>query len=140
MQTPVCIKLNRILHDLSVFPDPEVFNPQRWLVEVEERHRLEKFFVPFLRGTRPCLGMKYVSVTSALLGRAFPQAVTDERPTGLGYAELYLVIAQVFYNFDMELVDDTDRARDVDVVRDCFVGLPTPESKGIRTRLTERKV
>lgn len=37
------------------FPDPLVFTPERWLVE---DNRLDKYLMPFSRGTRGCLGQK----------------------------------------------------------------------------------
>lgn len=56
----------------------------------------------------------------------------------LAWAELYLASACVFRRFDFELVDMV-RKRDVDAVRDCHVGFPSKESKGIRVRIRERE-
>ncbi|KAK7429430.1 hypothetical protein QQZ08_004022 [Neonectria magnoliae] len=42
-------------HDAKVFPNPDVYNPHRWL-DVEERKRMEPFFIPFSTGGRGCLG------------------------------------------------------------------------------------
>jgi hypothetical protein len=50
------------------------------------------------------------------------------------YAELFLTVARIMTRFDMVLYD-TKRSRDVDVVRDCIIGLPSPESKGIRVKI-----
>lgn len=50
-------------------------------------------------------------------------------------AELYLVVATVFRRFDMELYD-TIRERDIDVVRDCFIGEVSPESRGVWVKAT----
>ena len=55
-------------------------------------------------------------------------------PSSLALAELYIVIACLFRRFDLELVD-TIRSRDVDAVRDCFIGEPSPESLGVRVRV-----
>lgn len=41
--------------------------------------------------------------------------------------------------FDIETYD-TVRSRDVDVVRDCIIGLPSPESPGIRVRITKDRL
>jgi hypothetical protein len=35
---------------------------------------------------------------------------------------------------------DTKRSRDVDVVRDCIIGLPSPESKGIRVKIIKDRL
>lgn len=41
--------------DPKMFPDPETFNPNRWM-DVEERKRMEPMFVPFSTGARGCIG------------------------------------------------------------------------------------
>ncbi|KAI1617013.1 cytochrome P450 monooxygenase [Exophiala viscosa] len=40
--------------DASVFPDPEVYNPERWLGE--EGKELQPFFIAFSAGARGCIG------------------------------------------------------------------------------------
>lgn len=39
------------------FPDPLTFLPERWLVDA---NKPDKYLMPFSRGTRGCLGQKYV--------------------------------------------------------------------------------
>lgn len=46
-------------------------------------------------------------------------------------AELYIVIACLFRRFNLDLYDTT-RVRDIDVVRDCFIGESSPQSVGVR--------
>lgn len=46
-------------HNSTVFPEPEKFNPGRWLAD--NSVELEKYNVAFSKGTRNCIGMKYVS-------------------------------------------------------------------------------
>lgn len=48
-------------------------------------------------------------------------------------AELYIVIACLFHRFDLQL-HDTIRERDIDFVRDCFIGEPSPKSVGVRVK------
>jgi len=48
-------------------------------------------------------------------------------------AEIYIVIACLFRRFDLQL-HDTIRERDIDVVRDCFIGEVSPESAGVRIK------
>ena len=50
------------------------------------------------------------------------------------WAELLIATATVFSQFKFELCG-TIPARDVDVVRDCFIGQPSLESKGVRVRV-----
>lgn len=58
--------------------------------------------------------------------------------TSLAYAELYLVSAHLIRRFDMRLCD-VIRERDVDTVRDAFIGLPSKESKGVRIEITQTR-
>ena len=55
----------------------------------------------------------------------------------LAYAELYLATAIVFRKFDLQLFE-TGR-EDVDIVRDCFVGKPKVDSKGIRVSVVAER-
>ena len=43
----------------QVFPDPDTFEPDRWLQSEGLRTR-EQYLVPFSKGPRACLGMQYV--------------------------------------------------------------------------------
>jgi cytochrome P450 len=94
------------MHDNpQYFPNPEVFDPDRWLKADSER-RLGKYLVNFSKGTRSCLGMN------------------------LAKAEIFLIMAAVFHRFDMELFE-TDRS-DVEIVHDYFNPSPKNDSKGVR--------
>ena len=55
----------------------------------------------------------------------------DLQYTSLGYAELYVAVATLFRRFDFDLVNVL-RERDIDLMRDCFVGEPSLESPGVR--------
>lgn len=58
--------------------------------------------------------------------------------SSLAYAELYLVSAYIIRRFDMRLYD-VIRERDVDTVRDAFIGLPSIESKGVRVEIIRKR-
>lgn len=60
------------------------------------------------------------------------------KSVSLSYAEMYLGLATVLRRFELELFD-TVRERDVDVVRDCFVGMPMPEAKGVRVKVLGKR-
>ena len=47
-----------VLHDPSIFPDPQTFNPSRWIGEQSEIERLDRYMVAFGKGSHMCLGMK----------------------------------------------------------------------------------
>jgi cytochrome P450 len=89
-----------------IFPSPHTFNPDRWIESKNENYRLDKYLVPFAKGSRACVGIN------------------------LAYAEMYLALAYVFKRFDFELFETT--RKDVDIARDCFVATPVKGSKGIR--------
>jgi len=55
--TPVSTTQKFIHENPTIFHDPKSFIPERWLDPVE-RKRLEKYLVPFGRGSRSCLGIK----------------------------------------------------------------------------------
>lgn len=44
--------------DPTIYTQPSVFNPERWLGPSEKVAHLDKFLVPFGRGARMCVGMK----------------------------------------------------------------------------------
>ncbi|BCS21764.1 uncharacterized protein APUU_22196A [Aspergillus puulaauensis] len=54
--TPVAMTSYWMHMDSKVFPDPDKFEPQRWLDEHNEA--MAEYFVPFGRGSRDCLGRK----------------------------------------------------------------------------------
>lgn len=47
-----------ILRDPKIFPEPSKFRPERWLLEPDELRKLERYLVPFSKGTLGCLGPK----------------------------------------------------------------------------------
>ncbi|KAL1868298.1 hypothetical protein Daus18300_006022 [Diaporthe australafricana] len=112
--TPVSQTFRDVLLDPEIFPEPRQFDPDRFARAVAERgERLDRYLVSFSRGGRSCAGIN------------------------LAYAELYLTVAALVGRFDMELFD-FDRARDLDVVRDKFTGLPSREARPIRFRFRPR--
>ena len=52
--TPIYLHINP-----EVFPNPHAFLPERWLdLKDKQRQHLEHNLVPFIRGSRSCIGMK----------------------------------------------------------------------------------
>ncbi|KAI0893426.1 cytochrome P450 [Annulohypoxylon nitens] len=124
--TPVSMGIYHMHMNPVLFPEPSVFNPDRWLgnprVEPAQLEAagylppldgkakpLSHFMVGFGRGTRMCFGLN------------------------LAYAELYIGLATLFRRHEFELFK-TSR-RDVDIAMDMFVGQPWWGSKGIRARV-----
>ncbi|KAK5046635.1 hypothetical protein LTR84_007396 [Exophiala bonariae] len=112
--TPITMSLSAIHSDRDIFPNPSYFDPSRWISSEGAMRPLDKYFVPFSKGSRSCLGMN------------------------LAYAEIYLAAATVLRRFEFAL-HDVIYERDVEVVRDCFVGLASPKSKGVRFKITNRR-
>ena len=52
--TPVSMTTVDVLMNGEIFPEPERFMPERWINEPG----LERYFVPFGKGSRQCLGIK----------------------------------------------------------------------------------
>jgi len=92
--------------DEDVFPNAYIFRPERWL----EDNKLQRYLLPFSRGTRACLGIN------------------------LAWAELYLVMAKVFRQFNFD-VSQVIRERDIDIARDVILGVPRADSKGTNVKV-----
>ncbi|KIW87158.1 uncharacterized protein Z519_12269 [Cladophialophora bantiana CBS 173.52] len=103
-----------IHHSPTYFEDPMAFRPQRWI----DNPTLERYLVPFSRGTRACVGMN------------------------LAYAELYLTVAGVFRQYGsrevrfpedqgfLELYDTS--YKDIEIIGDGVTPLYRPDSNGVR--------
>ncbi len=101
-----------LLHENeTIFPEPKTFRPERWLHDNHEK--LQRYLVSFSRGTRGCLGIN------------------------LAWAEMYLTLASIFRRFDFDL-SQVVRERDIDCVRDCIIGAPSVDSKGIIVKVLSR--
>ncbi|KAJ5668037.1 uncharacterized protein N7477_006607 [Penicillium maclennaniae] len=95
--TPVSRSIYFVHMDPDVFPEPNTFNPDRWLESSQKGERLDRFLVPFTKGSRICLGMN------------------------LAYAELYLMFATLARRIDLEMRTSWE---DIQVTRDMILGVP----------------
>ncbi|KAJ4505583.1 hypothetical protein HRR83_008582 [Exophiala dermatitidis] len=108
--TPVS-ESNYFVHmDKTIFPNPAEYDPGRWLRAAEAGIRLDRYLVSFTKGSRMCVGIN------------------------LAYAELYLTVAMIMSRFEMENYE-TSYETDIRIDRDFFVGVPSPESKGVRAKI-----
>lgn len=55
---PISMSLRHILLNPDIFREPLEFRPERWLKSNPDLDRINKFYVPFSRGTRNCIGIK----------------------------------------------------------------------------------
>jgi cytochrome P450 len=114
-----CSMTGLLIHTSPLyFPDPTSFMPERWL----DNPRLNRYLVPFSRGTRQCIGIN------------------------LAYAELYLTLAGLFRVYgSKEVRGDGDKGwlelwetsfeRDVEIVGDGITPLVRTGSEGIRIKV-----
>lgn len=111
-RTPVGMNQTDVHMDENIFPEYEKFKPERWINPQKMKYGsiVDKYFVPFGKGTRSCLGLN------------------------LAWCELYLGMAAVFRNFKFELYE-TDYS-DVEVKHDFWLPSPKLDSKGIRVKCT----
>ena len=59
IKTPIASTTYFVSTDPELFPDPFAFQPERW-VKSEDGERLDKYLTNFSKGTRSCVGQKYV--------------------------------------------------------------------------------
>ncbi|KAL9078820.1 MAG: hypothetical protein Q9157_002261 [Trypethelium eluteriae] len=108
--TPVSMTIYLLHNRPDIFPEPHEFRPERWLTSQAER--LDRYLVPFSKGSRSCVGMN------------------------LANAEICLTLAYLFRRFRLELFETT-RA-DVDIEHDYFTAFPRLDSKGVQVLVKER--
>jgi cytochrome P450 len=103
--TPVGMTPREMQLDPEVYEDPTEFKPERWLQPNTDK--MYRNFIPFGRGNYACIGMN------------------------LAWVELYVVLAVAFRRRNFKLYD-TYLERDIHIIRDCFVGEVSLETKGVR--------
>lgn len=52
-----------ILTDPNIFSNPHAFDPERWLRAAAKGERLDRYLINFSRGSRICVGLKYVDLS-----------------------------------------------------------------------------
>ena len=95
----------------DVFPNAMEFDPERW-IRRGEKERSEKYFVPYGRGQRICVGKEFATVS------------------------LYLTVANLFHKYDLEWFETSER--DLEMVHEMFAPFPAADSKGLRAYIRER--
>src|SRR5271170_3517470 len=90
-----CYSIHR---DPIIFPNPESFDPSRWIPKEKVTEAMNEAFMPFSKGTRACLGIN------------------------LAYMELKVTVATLIKSFSVRVGDDMKRD-DMDM-RDHFLIFP----------------
>ncbi|KAF1974959.1 benzoate 4-monooxygenase cytochrome P450 [Bimuria novae-zelandiae CBS 107.79] len=93
----------------DVFPEPERYRPERWIEARERGENLGKYLATFVKGGRMCLGIN------------------------LAYTEMYLTIAAIFHNFDLEFVDSG--LENITTTRGYFFGFTDNYDWGVKFRV-----
>ncbi|UPL04164.1 hypothetical protein LCI18_015098 [Fusarium solani-melongenae] len=77
-------------HDKTAFPNPQVYNPYRWLTDdcrrMSEDKLRDRFYIPFSRGANICMGAHFA------------------------YLELYISVSQVIRSFHLEICNSAQRS------------------------------
>ena len=102
--TPISMNNMDMHDDPSVFVDPALFDPDRWLRP--DGAKLHKQLAPFCRGTRACVGMN------------------------LAYAEMYITLATLFRRYEMVLFETG--VEDVQVAHEYHIPQVRKGSRGVR--------
>jgi len=89
----------------DIFPDPEKFDPSRWLDPATSRV-MDKHMVPFGKGSRQCIGMPYAPFLQLSSLPPLPCMGTNFRQR-LAYCELYVTLGTIFRQFENMRVDQT---------------------------------
>ncbi|KAJ9245692.1 hypothetical protein DTO169E5_411 [Paecilomyces variotii] len=108
--TPVSQSTYLVNNDPSAFPNPQVFDPERWVKAAQDGVNLDKYMVSFSKGSRACLGIN------------------------LAYAKLYLGIARVATSLDMDLFETTQK--DIDVYHTRGFAFPKEGDGAVKVRIT----
>ncbi|KAL1876934.1 hypothetical protein Daus18300_002540 [Diaporthe australafricana] len=95
--------------DPEVFPEPNKYNPERWLGEYNPR--MDDYMQPFSKGSRDCLGKN------------------------LARAELYIAIGTLFRPGGPRLAISGCDESDIFPVNDKEWGVPKPDSRGLSVRV-----
>ncbi|KAK2743929.1 hypothetical protein FQN57_004552 [Myotisia sp. PD_48] len=111
--TPVSSSIHLILRDPKIFTDALTFVPDRWIQTGKTGSNMEKYLVPFSKGTAGCLG------------------------PNMAYAWLYIVLATILRKFEFRLDNTTEE--NITIVRDCFNAQTKPGLNMINVKvLAER--
>lgn len=99
----------------SVFPSPRDFRPSRWIDSSPENLKeMHRYFVPFSKGSRSCVGME------------------------LAKMELMLTAGNVFQKFGGEMRLWNTTGKDVSWAYDFFAPYIAVDSKGLRVKINSR--
>ncbi|PVI01276.1 cytochrome P450 [Periconia macrospinosa] len=111
--TPVSMTTYWMHNDPAVFPDPSVYNPNRWIdADPEHLKAMRTYYVPFAKGSRNCVGQNLV------------------------YMQLFHTLARMFRpGSPIYHLHDTT-LRDVVAIHGLLFPLPPLDTNGVRVRVS----
>ncbi|KAF3479504.1 uncharacterized protein GIQ15_06480 [Arthroderma uncinatum] len=108
--TPVSLSSYLMHNDPSVFPNPHIFDPERWIKASQEGINLDKYM---------------------LFEKLW---LMDQLPPSLAYAQIYLGIAAIASRLDMELFDTTQQ--DIEVYHARGPAYPKEGPGSVKVKVT----
>ncbi|KAI0205620.1 cytochrome P450 [Astrocystis sublimbata] len=112
--TPVSMTTWWMHNNPAVFPDPESFEPHRWLTANPDTLKtMQAYYVPFARGSRNCVGQNLV------------------------YMQMYHTLSRLFRPGASELSLYSTSTRDIVAVHGLLFPMPPFDSKGVRVTISE---
>lgn len=112
----------------SVFPEPDKFKPERWLLDNEKVREMNRWFWAFGSGGRMCIGSHF-AIYCGYSGYLKTSGVTRVT-AGNGADEilvLKLVVVAIYTDFETSIVDDDGIEQE-----DAFIAGPTGEKLVLR--------
>jgi cytochrome P450 len=105
----------------KAFPQPHVFNPDRWLgAKKSERDR---YLNPYSRGSRACIGIKYARPRCVF----FVRTLTNRNWSfSLAQMQLQLTLGHLFGHYEINLCDPVPKSLEW---KDHFVATPCSHIK-----------
>jgi len=117
-------------HNEKLFPDSEKFIPERWVERDGGTPSLERYLVSFGKGSRQCIGIKYVFPFNPSRYSTFVSYI--DNCESLAKAEIYLTLATLFHRYQNMTLFDTNFERDVKLTHDMLLPQPSKASRGMR--------
>lgn len=79
-QTPVGMTSMFLHNNEDIFPNAQSFIPERWM-DTEQRKALEKYLVPFSKGSRQCVGIPCVANHQWWISNCWANTKFQPRPS-----------------------------------------------------------